>query len=295
MIYHIVAYTKPTSFDEIKALIGILYICGTMKSPHKNTLDIWAKDGTGIDIVVATMSRNRFHFLLRCLRFDDPATRADRRKLGKITHIREIFEKFVSNCKSAYTISEYATIDEKLEAFQGRCSFRQYIKNKPAKYGIKIFMLCDSRTFYTSNMEIYAGSQPEGPFEINNSAKDVVERLVQPISGTNRNVTMDNWFTSVPLSIALLKNHKLTMVGTIRTDKREVPLEFSSTKKCISESKYKKRTTKKTAVLCLVFTRKNLHWCLMYQKRIKRSLRCQLCTTVTPLMNRQENRKNQKL
>lgn len=161
------------------------------------------------------MSRNRFHFLLRCLRFDGPTTRATRIKLDKITHVREIAQ-FVSNCKSAYTISEYATIDEKLEAFRGRCGFRQYIKKKPAKYGIKIFMLCDSRTFYTSNMEIYAGSQPEGPYAVNNSAKDVVERIVQPISGTNRNVTLDNWFTSIPLAIDLLKNHKLTMVGTIR-------------------------------------------------------------------------------
>lgn len=106
-------------------------------------------------------------------------------------------------------------------------------------------MLCDSRTFYTSNMEIYAGSQPEGPYAVNNSAKDVVERIVQPISGTNRNVTLDNWFTSIPLAIDLLKNHKLTMVGTIRKDKREVPPEFSSKNFTIaSKSKNKKKKDK---------------------------------------------------
>lgn len=219
-----------TSFEEIRALIGILYILGVMKSSHKNTQDIWSKDGTGIDLVISTMSRNRFHFLLRCLRFDDPATRTDRKKVDKITHIREIFQSFVSNCKSAYTIGEYATVDEKLEAFRGRCSFRQYIKNKPSKYGIKIFMLCDSRTFYTSNMEIYAGAQPEGPFRQSNAAKDVTERMIQPISGTNRNVTIDNWFTSIPLAVHLLKRHKLTIVGTLRKDKREVPPEFLTTK-----------------------------------------------------------------
>lgn len=54
-----------------------------------------------------------------------------------------------------------------LEAFRGRCSFKQYIPSKPNRYGIKIFALSDARTFYTiytfyTNMEIYAGKQPEG-------------------------------------------------------------------------------------------------------------------------------------
>lgn len=219
-----------TSVEEIKSFIGVLYICGIMKSSHVNTKDIWEKDGTGIDIVMCTMSRTRFHFLMQALRFDDITTRATRRKIDKITHVRYIFEMFVRNCQNSYTISEYATIDEKLEGFRGRCSFRQYIRNKPAKYGIKIFMLSDSRTYYTSNMEIYAGTQPDGVYQVSNSAHDVVKRMIRPITGTNRNITIDNWFTSVPLALDLLKNHKLTIVGTLRRDKREVPPEFVTTK-----------------------------------------------------------------
>lgn len=247
MLYHIVSCTNKyiqkkkndfsrerdsndTNIDEIKAFIGVLYICGAMKSSHNNTGDIWAKDGTGLDIVMCTMSKSRFHFLLQVIRFDDISTRAIRKQIDKITHVREIFEKVVSNSQQAYTISEYATLDEHLEGFRGRCSFRQYIRNKPAKYGIKIFMLCDARTFFTNNMEIYAGTQPDGPYKISNAVPDVVKRMIRPISGTNRNLTVDNWFTSVPLAIDLLKNHKVTMVGTIRKDKREIPSEFKTTK-----------------------------------------------------------------
>lgn len=139
-----------TTVEEIKALIGILYICGAMKSSHVNTKDIWATDGTGIDIVSCTMSRNRFHFLLRSLRLDDVRNRANRTNIDKITHVREVFELFVSNCQKAYTIGEYATLDENLVAFRGRCSFRQYMPNKPAKYGLKVFMLVDARTIQTT-------------------------------------------------------------------------------------------------------------------------------------------------
>lgn len=59
-------------------------------------------------------------------------------------------------------------------------------------------MVC-AKWFYTSNLEVYAGKQPEGPFRVESSGKVIVERLLQPISGTRRNVTVDNWFCSIPL------------------------------------------------------------------------------------------------
>jgi hypothetical protein len=88
-------------------------------------------------------------------------------------------------------VGELVTIDEKLEKFRGNCPFRQYSARKPRKYGIKIYALVDSRNFYTQNLEIYAGKQPEGPYQLSNSAADVVERMISPISGSGRNVTVD--------------------------------------------------------------------------------------------------------
>lgn len=90
--------------------------------------------------------------------------------------------------------------------------------------------MCDNVTYYTSNLEIYAGKQPDGPFSIDNSASEVVKRLVSPISKTGRNITADNWFASVSLAEELLKNHNLTLVATIKKNKREIPKEFLVTK-----------------------------------------------------------------
>lgn len=66
-----------------------------------------------------TMSLQRFRFLMRVIRTDDKKTREERRKYDKLAPIREIFDSFVKNFQKHYTISEYATIDEKLEAFKG--------------------------------------------------------------------------------------------------------------------------------------------------------------------------------
>ncbi|CAH2004387.1 unnamed protein product [Acanthoscelides obtectus] len=117
-----------------------------------------------------------------------------------------------------------------LEAFRGRCRFRQYTANKPAKYAIKIYGLVDARTFFTSNLEIYAGKQPDGPFQLKNYAASVVLRLIEPISGTGRNVTTDNYFTSVPLANSLLVNHRITTIGTMRKNKPQITRELLDVK-----------------------------------------------------------------
>ncbi|GBP69487.1 PiggyBac transposable element-derived protein 4 [Eumeta japonica] len=113
-----------------------------------------------------------------------------------------------------------------LESFRDSCRFRQYMPSKPAKYGMKLFSLVDTMMFYTKKLEIYAGKQPEGPYFQDTSTNALVKKMIEPISSTGRNVTMDNWFTSVPLAEQLLTDHNLTVVGTMRKNKPEIPNEF---------------------------------------------------------------------
>lgn len=183
-------------------------------------------NGKGIEIFRLTMSIKRFKFLLRCLRFDNKDTREERKRFDKLAAIRQFFDMFVKNCKDGYNLSEFTTIDEKLEAFRGKCQFRQYIPSKPNKYGIKIFALCDAKMFYTANLEVYVGRQPEGPFLVENSGQSIAERLSQPIHKSGRNITMDNWFMSIPLVDSLIRNFGLTVIGTLKKNKRELPPEL---------------------------------------------------------------------
>ncbi|XP_025412154.1 uncharacterized protein LOC112684720 [Sipha flava] len=50
---------------------------------------------------------------------------------------------------------------------------------------------------------------------MDNSGKNIFERLVRPICNSGRNVTMDNWFMSVSLAQELF-GKKLTIVGTLK-------------------------------------------------------------------------------
>ncbi|GBP25032.1 hypothetical protein EVAR_94327_1 [Eumeta japonica] len=152
-----------------------------------------------------------------------------------MTHIRTFFEQFVRCCQETNILHEYMTAEEMRLAFRGRCPFRVYIPNKPAKDGIKILALVDARSFYIYNVEVYPGKQPSGPYR-SNSAFSVVERLIMTISKTHRNLTVDDWFTSHELMMDLLTEHRLTATGTFHRNKRCIPPAFLKTGKELGNS-----------------------------------------------------------
>lgn len=214
---------KVINYEELLAYFGLLYMSGVLRSSHLNFKDLWATDGTGIEFFQNTMSFNRFLFITRCIRFDNKNTRPERQVIDKLAAVREFTDMMNNNFMSNYSASENVTLDEQLPAFRGRFCAVVYMPNKPTKYGIKHYALVDSKTFYLLKFEIYAGVQPDGPYQVPNDTLSLVKRMIEPISGTARNVTMDNWFTSIPLAKILLKDHQLTMVGTIRKNKPEIP------------------------------------------------------------------------
>lgn len=102
--------------------------------------------------------------LLICIRFDDADSRPDKLKTDPLAAISELFSLFIANCKSAYVPGSYLCVDEMLVSFRGRCKFVIYMPNKPAKYGLKILIVCDAETFYVCNAYtyIYYGKKSDG-------------------------------------------------------------------------------------------------------------------------------------
>ncbi len=213
---------------ELLAVFGLLYLAGIHKSSHANVDELWATNGTGIEIFHLIMSRERFRFILRSLRFDDERTRNDRKVLDKLAAVRTVFDMFKTNCVNNFEPSDFMTVDEMLEAFRGQCHFRQYLPRKPARYGIKIHTCCDVKNSYIYNLEVYVGQQPPGIFRQSNRPEDIILRLVEPIAnqtGRARVITTDNWYTSLNLAQELhLRN--LNLLGTVRKNRTFIPKEF---------------------------------------------------------------------
>ena len=151
-------FAYDTTESELRAFIGVLLFLGATKSSKEALSSIWAEDGTGKPLCIAAMSQKRFTFISYCLRFDDSQSREERKKNDKLAPIRQIFDMFVTACHSNYAPGPDCTVDESLLSFRERCGFKQYIPNKPSKYGIKLFVLADNDTSYSVKSIAYTGA-----------------------------------------------------------------------------------------------------------------------------------------
>lgn len=226
---------KDLDIIEFRAFLGFLAFTSVFKSNNENLDTIFATNGTGREIIRCIMSKERCAFLLACLRFDNPDDRIMRRLGNPAALFSEIFDNFIKNSQACYTIGKSACIDEMLVGFRGRCKFKMYMPNKPVKYGIKVMCCTDARTGYLLNAYIYTGKDSDGfglSVEENKYSKptQAVLRLTRPLYNTNRSVTFDNWFSSIPL-LEIMKQKGLTCIGTLRKNRKEIPVEFLPTKR----------------------------------------------------------------
>ena len=217
-------YNK-TEPEEVCALLGILIFSGCQRDNHLSTTEMWDMNN-GPAIYRVAMSQGRFEFLINCLRFDDLYTRQQRQKDDKFAPIRKIWDIFIEKCGKMYMASENITVDEQLLAFRGRCPFRLYIPSKRAKYGMKLVLANDNQSKYLLNAIPYLAKQGTRPKGNINLGHYFTKELTRPYHGTNRNVITDNCFTSVPLVTDLLDNCGMTLVGTVKGNKREIPKEM---------------------------------------------------------------------
>nr|XP_046255654.1 piggyBac transposable element-derived protein 4-like [Scatophagus argus] len=212
---------KPLDQTDLHAYLGILLLAGVYRSRGEATASLWDEE-YGRPIFRATMSLEKFHMISRVIRFDNRDTRAGRRERDKLAAIRDVWDKWVEILPLLYNPGPHVTVDERLVPFRGRCPFRQYLPNKPGKYGIKIWAACDAKSSYAWNMQVYTGKLPGGAAEKNQGMRVVLE-MSEGLQG--HNITCDNFFTSYRLGDELQKR-KLTMLGTVRRNKPELPSEI---------------------------------------------------------------------
>lgn len=212
----------PVAIQEMCAFIGVLICSGANNSNVDHTSEMWKS--TSYPLYRASMGINRFRSIMRFIRFDDVNRRQTQVEKDKAAPIRDIWTMFNSNLSNMYKPTANLTIDEQLYPFRGHTKFTQYIPSKPAKYGIKIWWICDAENAYPLYGIIYSGKT--GNVREKNQGERVVKELAASFKGSGRNITMDNYFTTLPLAKHLL-SWKLTIVGTLRKNKPYIPKQMA--------------------------------------------------------------------
>ena len=218
---------KDLTEGEFYLYLAIHFYMGVSKEPRLSdywlTHPIFGHHNT----IRKAMSRSRFRNITKMLRF---ALMTDcNQKFTAEERLADFFKLLQERCTNNIHPGLHISIDEALVLFKGRLLFKQYIKLKRSRFGIKIFFSCPGDPNwqgYSYKFSIYYGknsdlrvscvTEPEAA-SVRKSGR-VVLHLMDGMLGQGRHVIVDNWYTSQVLG-KLLFAYKTMITGTIKANR----------------------------------------------------------------------------
>ncbi|XP_043498457.1 piggyBac transposable element-derived protein 4-like [Polistes fuscatus] len=210
----------PITKDEILAYYALCILIAQIKKP--NIQMHWSKrEVIETPIFAKVMPLKRFTQISRCLHFSNNLTDRNNDRLHKI---RPIITYWNEKFNNIYTPKEHISIDESLMRYKGRLIYKQFNPSKRAKFGIKIYKLCEASTGFCSKFKIYTG---EDKVDLTDSASEsVVMELAESILNKGYTLYIDNWYSSPSLFLNLHKQ-KTNVIGTVRHNRKNRKAEGS--------------------------------------------------------------------
>ena len=219
---------EDTSPSEIQAYMA-LQIC--MGLCRKNTIeDYWEQFWLTHTPFTDIMSRHRYESISAFLHFaDNTAARPQRGEDGYnfLWKVQPLMTLCEDRYQMVYAPSGNLSIDESIIKFKGRTVIRQYLPNKPTRWGIKQFILCESATGYALKIITYCG---KGTLEVlpgYTFTESVCLSLLDDYVGAGHTVFTDNFYTPPELYKAL-KRRLTGACGTVKINRKGMPASLKA-------------------------------------------------------------------
>ncbi|XP_029973972.1 piggyBac transposable element-derived protein 3-like [Salarias fasciatus] len=229
-----------TTPSEMEQFIGLHILMTVVRMPSYR---MYWQTATRYDPIATVMGRKRFDHLRTYIHMNDNTNVKQKGESGydPLFKVRPVLEKVRANCLKVEP-EENHCIDEQMIPFKGKTGIKQYIKNKPQKWGIKVFTRAGV-TGLVYDFEVYTGKGTVTNECGLGVAGEVVLRLVSEVpKGLNYKCFFDSWFTSPELIVELKKMGILTVASINRNRLRGCTLksdkEFSKVGRGAYEVKY---------------------------------------------------------
>lgn len=244
--------TKPDrpeviTLGKLRKYLGILIYMSVYHYPSIRSY--WANKH-GFDAIIKAMPVNKFEKIRRVLHFNDnnnhlPIDHPQHDRLHKLRPIIDhLNEKF-----SSIPLTQRLSIDEQMCSTKMGHFLKQYLPNKPHKWGFKLFVLC-SLTGFAYRFIIYSGKEKEDRLP-NEPDIGVVSHTVIKLARIiprkcNHIIYHDNFYTSLPLMYYFAKEG-IQCVGTVQRNRLgkncKLPSKQDVMKKQVPRGSYVEFTT----------------------------------------------------
>lgn len=215
---------KETSIHEMKKFMALLINMGL--NFKQNMENYWSSASSQrIPFFPDTMSLHRFQalrsmFHISSLRFI-PKGELGHDPWYKVRHFYELMNGYF---KVHFVPGQNISLDESMIGMKNRCSFIKYMPNKRhARFGIKKFEVCDSKTGYVVHSELYSGKTfLEGNPNVAFTQKVVMHLLTEcHLLNKGYHLYTDNYYTKLPLAKELLEKDTY-LTGTVNKRSKEL-------------------------------------------------------------------------
>ena len=168
---------KDITLVEIKVFVGVIIQMGLVQL--SDIKDYWSTHVTlNLPFFRSVFSRDRFLQIFWMLHVGEQPS------VNKRSKIQPFLDLLIPLFQRHLIPAQELSIDEAMIAFRGRVGFRQYIRGKPQPWGIKAYVLSESRTGYMYNLVIYYGKETQLMTKQGlNHTTNVVLTLMEPLKG----------------------------------------------------------------------------------------------------------------
>ena len=214
---------KPVSDNDINQFLYVNMMFGIHKMP--SIVMYWSKDPLlRVAAVADVLSRDRYRQISRYFHLADSEQYVPRGEPGHdpMFKIRPAIDHVLTACHTYYSPGTAVSIDEAMISFQGRLHFKQYVKNKPTPWGVKVWCCCDPSNGYMLDFRFYTG-KVEAPMP-NGLGHHVVMEVGSRFLDKYHHFYYDNYFSSVQLAKDLLDRSTYSC-ATTRQNRKNWPRE----------------------------------------------------------------------
>ncbi|KAM3842124.1 piggyBac transposable element-derived protein 4-like [Diretmus argenteus] len=215
--------------EELSKFLGLLLYTSLVSLPSLQ--DYWkTKHILSVPFPGTVMSRDRFRAILSNIHLSDPEKDVENdAKKGtphhdKLFRIKPLLDDIRDACKASYHPKKAPSVDERMVVTKAKTGMTQFMKDKPTRWGIKLFVLADAHNGYTIDFNVYY-DKSHRPSSEHGLSYDAVMDLIKPAYlGTGYHIYVNNFYTSPKLFLDL-SSMRFGACGTYREYRKGCPRE----------------------------------------------------------------------
>ncbi|GFR88292.1 PiggyBac transposable element-derived protein 4 [Elysia marginata] len=222
------------SSQEMRAFLAVLFNMNLNPKHVKESYWDSTNKSQEMPWFLQRFNRDRFSLITKFLHFANNADAAgEGHTLYKTYKVQPIVDHFNNRFKHYFPPYKNIAIDESMVGFKGRLPhLRQFMPNKRhARFGVKVWCLCDSSTRYMYSFEIFKGANDPDDRHEHGATYALVMRMMMAANllRMGYHLGLDNYFTSPKLLFDIFQGHT-PATGTVRKNRKGLPKSIINAK-----------------------------------------------------------------